>query len=206
MSVLHQALNELGVAGEFQEYSPEQIAGVVTYVADAPELTKFEGGKFSLHKKDKYYILKKNDQLVGWLTLGDTTYLGQQYYSFDLIYIMPQYRNTRATLLLVYGVKELLDKPIIVDGMLFVKGRELLNAVYTRDRYKISTVDKKTGERTRYRPSDLVVDKDKNFVIIESTGMGLHFDDQLPGQNPYKMYFSLFERLHDIEKYEHIHS
>jgi hypothetical protein len=198
-SVVKQALQELGVAGEFADYSQEQIDGVVEYVRDAPEITKFEGGNFSLHKKDKYYIIKKNDQLVGWLTLGDNTYDGQQYYTFELIYILPQFRKTKATLLLVYGVKELLDKPVIVDGMLFVDGKDLLNAVYARDRFKISTVDKKTGERTPYRPSDLVVDMDKNFVIIESTNFGFYFNDRLPGDPNHKICISLFEHLHDIE-------
>lgn len=198
-SVIKQALQELGVAGEFTEYSSEQLAGVVDYVKDASEITKFEGGKFSLHKKDKYYIIKKNDQLVGWLTLGDNTYDGQQYYTFELIYILPQFRKTKATLLLVYGVKELLDKPVIVDGMLFADGKDLLNAVYTRDRFKISTVDKKTGERTPYTPADLVIDKDKNFVIIESTNFGFYFNDHLPGDPDHRVCITLFEHLHNIE-------
>lgn len=197
--ILQQALQELGLQGDFVEYTPADIAGVVNYAADATEITKFEGGNFSLLKKDKHYFLKKGENLVGWVTLGYTTFNDQPYYAFELIYILPQYRQTKATLLLVYGVKELLNHPVIVDGALFTKGKELLTGLHARDRFKISTVDKKTGEKKPFHPSDLSLDTSKNFVVVEALGLGLYMEGTLPGNPTHRLYFEVFPHLHDIE-------
>ena len=198
-SIVTQALQELGLVGDFPDYPQGSIDQVSAYANDATEVTKFEGGKFSLCKKDSYYFLKKGESLVGWTELTDVTYNHQQYYSLKIVYILPQYRQTKATLLLVYGVKQLLTRPVIVDGALFAKGNELLTGLYHRERFKISTVDKKTGEQTPYHPTDITDDMDKNFVIVEAHSTGFFMEHSLPGGKPYHLYFSLFEHLHDIE-------
>lgn len=198
-SVLTQAIQELGVAGDFTDYSSADVDGVIAYAQDAIEVEKFEGGNFSLFKKDNYYFLKKHDTLVGWVLLNDTAYNGQQYHAVEIIYVLPKFRQTKATLLLVYGLKEILPNPVIVDGVLFKKGKELLTGIYDRDRFKISTVDKHTGEKTPFNPTDLTIDASKNFVIVESTRVGFYGLGWLPGQPTRRTYFALFEHLHDIE-------
>lgn len=198
--VLSKAVQEISVTGTpHMTYPQSVVQNAIDWAADATEITKFEGGQFALLKKDSHYFIKKNDKLVGWLKLGSTTVGAHKYYTFDSVYILPEYRRTRALVLLLYGVKELLNTPIIVDGPLFADGEDLLNTAARRGRFRFSIVDKKTGEKTPYDASKLTADDSLNYVVIESTHLAFFIEGTVPGDPSYRVYTTLLEHIHDIE-------
>lgn len=187
-------------AGKFEEYGKEIVSDSQKYFSDATEITKLEGGKFSLVKKDEFYGLYKGDVLVGWVKITPRSMFRVVYSHIDVVYILPEFRKGKVVPIFLYALKEILDKPIMVDGAIFDDGEKLIDAIHKRKLYPVYNINKKTGDKTEYKPGTIDYDNEKSFFVIESvTKDGLYVDNITPGNSKYKVYFSRFEDLHDVE-------
>jgi len=166
----------------FQEYTQQQINGVLEYLKDAKQITKLEdGGRFTLFVKDNFFILRdtKHKQTYGWLGISKKSFYRKQYHYLTIVYILPQFRNKGISQILFNAVKQVIGSPIIIDGPIFLKGEKFIDSLIKRGFVKAHLYNKETGEYSKdYEPGDSY--DDKSVIIVEG-GVSL-YEYYSPGQ------------------------
>lgn len=157
-----------------------------------------EGSKFNILLKNRDYALQRasDGAVLGWMILEPKTKIGStKVYPVANIQVLPKYRNSIAALMLVNGVRQIIDAPLCIDGPILLGGQSLLNALAKRPNIaKVFTIDKQTGERRPYRQVD-VTDDDRRAVLIERTLDKLALRLRHPGGQT-KLICSYFEEFH----------
>jgi hypothetical protein len=186
-------------AGVFPDYSPEIIARTVKGLLDGAQLiTKLEGGKIFLYKNYDYYFLQKEHNILGFLRIDDQ---GKEY-ELKLIYVLPEFRKKSVAVLLVYAVKEVINKPLIIKYAVFNGGEKLIDMLYQHKRYPIR-YRKSSGQVIDYTPGMIPKEEDGGDILIEHGGEGFWINplDKLGlVEEEYWRYFTRFPELCDLEK------
>lgn len=193
---LHEMVMRAGAP--FPSYTNEQIQQATEFLRDAVEVTKLEGGAFSLVVKNDIYAIKKNEEVLGWIELKKVSMFNKPFNLVKVLYVRPEFRKKNVTLIFIHALRETLDAPIMVDGAVFEDGEKLIDAIHKRKMYDVYVIDKQTGNKETYSPKSINFDNKKSFLVIENEQDGL-FICGLPGHPEVKTYFSRFEDLHDVE-------
>jgi hypothetical protein len=156
---------------------------------DAEIVTQVNADTIILKNSD-WYLISSNNSAQGGIKISQTSLLSNNYNHVDLIYILPEFRQTKAIFNLIYYVKELLTGPTLADGAIFKDGGKLLKAMSRSSLARVGIIDKTTGEILPF--TDTINDPEKCY-IFESTGLG--FGKQLfLGETNYT-WFPKFEDL-----------
>lgn len=124
----------------------------------------------SIYITNEYHsLVKNNSTLLGFVKLSNNTIHDIEYQHIDLIYILPEFRNSRAIYRLLFYVKEYTSTPIIADGAIFKDGQSIIQKFLTNNLARVSILNKNTGEVSPF--SGLVNDPDLCY-IFESTMLG----------------------------------
>ncbi len=194
-------LSEVFKSLNFPEPSTQDIQTSLESLKDGKVLNQLEGGKFALLQQDNYYALLRNhdSQIMCWAEL--VPYSGKiSGLELKMIYVLPQFRNTIATTILVFSVKQYLNQPIIVDGPVSTQGQQLLKAITKRTKhFVVNYANATTGEKQPYQDGMLEpYDKD-HIIVVEQQGQvssNLH-EYVMPGGHIHRFVLSFFEDDHD---------
>lgn len=192
-------LREMAVAvGRHPEYSTPEVNAAVDWLKNASEVTQLEGNKFTLLRKGNSFALKRNrdQQILGWVLIDPLTKLfGRMFYPLVNIQVLPEYRNSIVAFLLIHGIREVLDYPVIVDNPVFLGGQRLLDAMAKRESLpNVLLLDKKTGDVMPYTSGSLSAE-DKYAVVLEHTLAGLNWASEIPGGTKVQVNIVLFESM-----------
>lgn len=178
-------LAEVFAANDFTEYSPITIQQSVDWISNnGMELTKLEGGKFSLIQAGEAYALRKesNSEIIAWAMLGKKEYLGISGYELNMVYVVPSARNGAATSVLVFAAKQYLGRPIFINGPVSTDGQKLISAL-SRRHLPIKLIDLTSRTIGNFDTfPDFSTHHDK-LLMIESTPDPLIIIEPLPGGN-----------------------
>lgn len=182
-------------AGPSPEYDKKSIkTSQENFLKNGKEITKAEGGKYSILSLEDYYGLKRNtdNSILGWIKFTNRTLFNKKYLNLDGIFLVPEFRKTVALSIFLNAIKEIIDKPILIDDAIFDDGVNLLKTLVRRELFSISTINKKTGKISDY--NEKKIDNLNNAFIIENKSGTLFKDEILPGdKNVHRFYFTLFD-------------
>ena len=125
--------------------------------------------KLFIYITNDYHALVKNNNILGFIKLTNSFIKDKEYNNIDLIYIIPNYRNTSALYKLIYYVKEFINKPILADGAIFTGGQNLINKFLSNNLARVSVINKKTGEK---KPFTNFINDPNYSYMFESTFLG----------------------------------
>ena len=181
------------LAGKFKEYSNEDIRSATDNFKNAKEITKMEGEKLSLIFKDGFYALRREQDhtILGWIGIEPSS----EFNIVKMIYIRSEFRKTGAVLILLNGIKEVLDNPLIItnNSPVFTDGANLIKRLHDNPRFSIKTLDVNTKEINDFNSND--INNQNKSIIIENTHLGLFGDYPAPGCSKHHICFTLFEEL-----------
>ena len=87
----------------------------------------------------------------------------------DFIYVLKEIRGNQYAKYLVYGVKEHVIQPLIIDVAVFTDGQTLIQGLSNYAAVSLKVLDKKTGDITKFK--ELVHDENLCY-LVENTGIG----------------------------------
>lgn len=132
------------------------------------------------------YTLVKGEQVLGWLELERElpTYFGVTYCVLKFVYIVPEYRKTRAAGAFLVALKKVLKHPLLLGddrsygGVLFAGGASLVKALNRASRADLSVLNFKTGKKTELpdtipamsKFTTIVFENNEFPLIYEPTG------------------------------------
>lgn len=182
-------------AGQSPEYDKKLLkSSQENFLKNGKEITKAEGGKYSILSLDDYYGLKRNNDniILGWIKFTDRILFDKKYLNLDGIFLLPEFRKTSALSIFLNAIKEVIDKPILIDDTIFDDGVKLLKSLQRRELFSIHSINKKTGKITDY--NEKKINNLNNAFIIENKSGTLFKDEMLPGGLKLdRFYFTLFE-------------
>lgn len=180
------------------EFPDDGVAANIANYKAVGQVIPIEGGKFNILKRIHDYALQRvsDREVLGWIILDPKTTLGKRsVYPIVNIQILPKYRKTGAAMMLVHAVRQIVNAPLCVDGPILNGGQSMLLSLAKRSSVvRISTFDKRTGEKKPYDPTDLPEDNSR-AVLIEKTYDQLAIRLRHPG-GQIKLICSYFEDLH----------
>jgi hypothetical protein len=183
-----QYLNEAPIYSPdgFREYSDAQINASIKWLSNGTELTKLENGKWSIIKNDDWYGIKKGNDIRGWICLKPQG----EYLHLVILYILPEFRNSNALSILIFGLKSFLEKPIIISNRdaLSKDGWKLLKSVLSRDMMGAYTLY--NNIKTKYKVGDELTIN--NAIILEAGCKSSIIVHPLPGQTVSDRYWEFF--------------
>lgn len=197
---LKQVFTEMSWATQtaHPEISPEGLEQTKQWFSSNGSFTPIEGGKYTFVRVGLDFALfrERDRELLGWVMLKPAIRkFGTTVYPFGNIQILPKYRNTAATLILINAMRIVLDHPIYVDDPIFTAGQSLLNAIAKRpDMPDVYAIDKKTGEKTPYASTDLQANSDIG-ILLEQTFWTLSHNVTLPGGDDIHVILEFFTDL-----------
>jgi hypothetical protein len=105
---------------------------------------------------DNFYCVKRNDNILAWIELGDDKVInGEDYHTIKVIYVLPEQRDTPIVSACLLALMGELEYPLILDNNLFgygsgvfKSGKELVNALGKNTRFEVSALNIDTGKRT----------------------------------------------------------
>lgn len=134
---------------------------------------------------ERAFTLLKDGTIIGWLQLDDqVTLFGTTYDSIKLIYIVPEFRKTRAGGAFLVALKKHLPNPLILSsgkygGVLFKDGLALVKMLNHASRSDVSLLDLKTGEKVQLpdeipsTPSHLTLVFENNTFPLQHLGFSI---------------------------------
>lgn len=191
MNLLLKDINEMALRVGPWKFNLNWDAQVKSFDG-AAELTKLEGGKFSvkqaLESDPPKYGLFQGDELVSIAQVNAVTIHGQKYQNVAAMYTPSEKRKNGYTTILLYSLKELNSIPLIVDDAIFDDGWQFINSIAKQHNTKFQSVkvlDKESGEIKDFTGDN---PKRHDAYIIENDDMGFYrdyFGD--------RVYFNMFE-------------
>ena len=105
---------------------------------------------------DNFYCVKRNDNILAWIELGDDVVVnGEDYHTIKVIYVLPEQRDTPIVSACLLALAGELEYPLILKNNLFgygsgvfKSGKELVNALGKNTRFEVSALNTDTGKRT----------------------------------------------------------
>lgn len=158
-------LYEITPAGSFVTYTQQQLDVSDNFLrSTATRTVPLENGEYSITVSgDGFFGLYKSDQLIGFTKIVDDTIASVSYGSLGIIYIVPTARKSKAFLVLINAIRQLISKPILVDGAVFQDGLAALNALSRRDSFRLFVIDKTSGATTPFMGT---IPQDHNKAIV----------------------------------------
>lgn len=184
--------------GRHPEYDEIQVQRAIEWIKTNSKIIPIEGSKFNIvHKEGSYALQRAHDgEILGWVLFDPKIKVhGKVVNPLVNIQILPRYRKTIAALMLINGIRQIIDDPVYIDNVVFTGGQEFLNSLAKRpDITNVFAINKNTGDMTRYVPSDLKMD-DSNAIILERGPIELSGKSFLPG-GYINIVYSFFEEFH----------
>ena len=130
------------------EYNSYAIAHVAEYILSAAKAKiPLENNAYKLVETlNGTFGLFKEDELLGWVKLGYRTINNTNYRDLEIAYIIQSARKTRAFLILINAIKQVVNLPILIDGAVFDDGVKAISALHKRENFKVNLIDLNTGE------------------------------------------------------------
>lgn len=149
----------------------------------------------SLFNRDGFYYLVNKGVLQGHIKLSNVSLLGKNYLHVDGIFIRSAYRKTAAASWLLYGVKEIMTEPVIADGATFADGGKLIQSILAHAYFRVSVLNKLTGEKEKLLGE---INDDDKCYMFEQTSM--KFSRQIFVESMGPSWIPLFEELEWIQQ------
>lgn len=183
-------IKEVFNVGDFND-SKVDISWITKTVLDNAIKIENISDTIAIFKNNDYISLIKNDkELVGFVKISVETINNIDYSHIDSIYMVPQYRNSKAIKWLLYSAKEESPHTIIADGAMFAKGASLISSLAKHGTSKVSVLNKITGDK---EPCvNLIDDMDKCY-IFERFGTG--YNKKILGEDGPIIYYDFFGNL-----------
>lgn len=191
MKLSELKLNEMPIKIKaFPSYSDEQLETAVKFFDDARVIEKIEID-YKLLEKQTQYALRTDGQIVGFATTEIINYFKTDYLKIKMIYVFEQFRNKKIGLILVHGIKEVVNLPLICDDVISDDGLNLLISISkNKSVFGIKSLDKQTGVISTYKNND---ERDMNVaLIVENKTTGLFREGLLPGSSD-RIYLKFIE-------------
>jgi hypothetical protein len=171
----------------FNEYSDEQIQKAISWLATGKELTKLENGKWSIIKNDDFYGIKKGEEIRGWVCLKPEN----EYLHLVILYILPEFRNSNALSILMFGIKSFLEKPILISQKdpISKDGWKLFKSVLSKNIMGAKTLH--NNILSDYKDGDEL--SRENAIILEAGSKATIIVWPLPGQTTSDRYWEFFK-------------
>lgn len=185
-------LTEIFAAGTaFTEYDAQTLAATKAYVVEQPgKEVSLEGGAYKLKLIDhEFFVLFKQEALVGWARLLPINIKGEKLAELKLIYLLAEHRKSKAFLIMLNAIKHELKCPILVDGAVFTAGAEALAALAKRNQFKLQLINKVTGAKTPY--TEVPMDNELG-VLVEGFEFPLGEAYTAPGGATVEQSFKFF--------------
>ena len=180
---------------KFKDFSKDDIESASLYVKkSATKEVSLENGNYSLKiTPDDYYALCKGeeDTLVGWVRLDSRTISRKQFKTLRLIYILPEFKKTKAFLILLNAVRSEIKVPLLVDGAVFKDGEEALKSLSRREQFKVKVIDLDSGSEEEFNGT-VPNDKSKG-IVVEGFDFPLEEMYFAPGGKMIKQSFMFFD-------------
>ena len=114
-----------------------------------------------------YFLEHESGQIMAWAKTTPTTILNETHDHLDFVYVVPQYRHGNTIQILLYSLKEIAPRTLIVDGALFLDGQRVISKfIGDHTIFHVHVLNKKTGEIAPFR--ELVNDPDKCYMFLKT--------------------------------------
>jgi hypothetical protein len=148
-------------------------------------------GASAVGESEFHFLENSQKEILGWAKTSPKEILNKSYTHLDFILVRPEWTGTNALKLLLYGIKETLPSPLVVDGALFQDGqRVMLQFLRDESIFRAQVLNKRTGETREF--TGLVNDPELCYVLLPS---GLGFGQQFMPESVMK--FTWFFSLRD---------
>lgn len=171
-------MNEILITGAAAEPPIEDAKLFLGKLLSKSSLVTKISSTLSLNKLEKFYVLVKNDEAIGWLELDIGVVIKRKkYLPIKIIYVLPEFRNSFAVGAFLIAIKKNLNYPLILGsdsygGVLFKDGLSLVKKMHKGSIFNVRLLDLKSGEI-----SDFVERNAKGETIIfENTDFPLTYD------------------------------
>lgn len=158
-------------AGMFPEYNPNMLPIIVNRLSQAKPLQQIRDN-CTLCQLDNYFVLKKQDQVVGWMMVSDVVINNQPYKHVDMFYIIPEYRKTGAGQWLFFAVRQHFgDIAFVADQGISSGGEGMIISGKLKGYNNMYVLNKKTGEKNKI--DNLVIDDPDCCYLFETATLQL---------------------------------
>jgi hypothetical protein len=120
------------------------------------------------------YTLIVDSKIVGFLSLGPTEVIDDKHYlPVKMLFVIEQFRKTRASGLFILGLSKLLKYPLIIGneadkgGSLSKDGGMLLASLAEKSNFSVSILNFKTNKITKFSNSDIGANDPDITLIID---------------------------------------
>lgn len=175
-------------AGTFPEYADWQIDIMINRMKDAEVITQLRDNCW-LCKMDDYMLIKKGEEVVCWMMVGDIKIAGTTYKHVDMFYVFPQYRKTGAGQWLFMAVRSHFNMPFVADHGISKGGEGMILSGKLKGYNHMFILNKKTGEK---QPIDNLVVDDPDYCYLFET-VEIRFGIPTPGFDKPPIFYELFE-------------
>ena len=170
--------------------SEEEQEKLYSSYVESGKLLKQISASLSVYQNSEVYALVKDTQVVGILKIVPKNHFKKNYAEAELVYVTQQFRKSPAIRWMLYAVREITDKPLLIDGPVFTGGERIIDFVERNKLFKLSILDKTNGEIKPYDPA--VNDMDL-AIVLETADIGFG-KDYIPESVDY-VWFSLEQYL-----------
>lgn len=136
-----------------------------------------------------HHVLFRGADLVGWVKLQQKEVLGRTYQAVVMIYILPEFRLSRALSRLLTAVRHEVQAPVLVDVGLYPDGAQLLLGLIKRGKVHASVLHP-DGALT---PIDDELPRDDHTAIVLERVSAPWYDYSILDTAPHNMVIDLFE-------------
>lgn len=136
-----------------------------------------------------FFVENSEQKIMGWAKTSPKEVLDNAYTQLDFIFVGPEWAGTNALKLLLYGIKETVRAPLIVNSALLQDYQRMMPS-FLRDEniFRVRLLNKHTGETREF--IELVNDPELCYLLLPT---GLGFGQQFMPESVMKFswYFSL---------------
>ena len=156
------------------EISPEEVGAILDKLKPAVKIIDLNSTT-ELAQLGTFYCIRRNQEVLGWIELDEKVEIhGKTYQPIKFIYIIPEYRKTRAAGLFLLGLKKVLQDPLILGsesygGVLFAGGAQLVRALGDTKNFTVAVLDLRTGE-SQPLTSDEQLKSQKHLTLVFEQG------------------------------------
>lgn len=128
------------------------------------KIIPLENNEYQLIVIKEKASLYKDKKLLGFMYVKGREINNKKYLNIDLIYIIPEARDSKALLIMLNGFRSTFKLPLLIDGAIFNGGVRTIKFLTLQNDFRISILDLNSYEEISYK-GEIINDKDKALVI-----------------------------------------
>lgn len=170
----------------FPELSDDQIKWNLDSLEDAEFVEKIEIDYELIKNKDNKYALRKDGVIMGFAATKIVKFFNKSYIKVEMIYTIPKYRSQQIGKILMHGIKEVVELPLICDDVVSDGGFKLMaSMIKLPSIFRMTSMNLKNGDIRDFKTGD--ESNDKLAIIVENKNVGLFREGLLipPGERMY---------------------